>query len=108
VADDVRGAVAFLSAQAGVWGVGVFVVWMTCVLDGREHAVREEEFAAGTAHGRYRAACQRLLAPRALTAPPGTRCLICAATIREHNRGERSGRHATRRRRWPRWLAGRA
>jgi hypothetical protein len=79
---------------------------MTCALDGLEHAVREDKFTEGTRHGRYRSVCERLLAPRALTAPPGALCDECAATVNHRPDTTASSRHPSRRRpRW-RWLGG--
>jgi hypothetical protein len=53
------------------------MLWMTCALDGREHAVADEQVCAGADRGRYLALCGRLIAPSALTCPPGRRCLTC-------------------------------
>lgn len=92
--------------SVGQWGIDVYAVWMTCALDGREHAVREGDFSAGSETGRYFAACERLLAPRALSAPSGLRCMVCVATVGECEKGVGSGRPTPRRRCWPRWFGG--
>ena len=55
------------------------VVWMTSARDGQEHAVRDAEFAAGNAQGRYQAECGHEVVPRALVSPCGPRCRPCAA-----------------------------
>ena len=56
-------------------------VWMTCVGDGREHAIPDSDFAAGVAAGLYRAVCDRVVMPRALAAPCGPRCPRCVASL---------------------------
>jgi hypothetical protein len=50
------------------------LVWMTCVRDGREHAVLELDVAVGTSAGFYRAGCGHPVMPRALASPCGARC----------------------------------
>jgi hypothetical protein len=57
------------------------MIWMTCVLDGREHGVSDEAVAAGADHGRYRAVCGRVIVPASLTCPPGRRCPGCEAAL---------------------------
>ncbi len=54
---------------------------MTCTEDHREHVVTDQAFLAGqrTQQGVYHALCGHLVAPRALTAPPGQRCPHCLA-----------------------------
>jgi hypothetical protein len=54
-------------------------IWMTTV-DGRDHAVTDEEMAVG--HGVYRAVCTMRVLPEPLVAPPGPRCPRCVATVR--------------------------
>ena len=56
-------------------------VWMTCVGDGREHAVLEPDVAVGTSAGFYRAVCGHLVMPRALASPCGARCPACLADL---------------------------
>jgi len=76
------------------------VVWMTCVVDGHEHAVTEDRAAAGVelGLGTYDAACRRTVAPQAMTAAPGPRCPACWRQL--------GAWLATPRRtgRWRRWL----
>lgn len=65
-------------------------VWVTCVVDGADHAVSDADMSAGVAagHGQYRAICGDDVVSAALTAPPGRWCARCVAVLR----------HATRRR----------
>lgn len=56
-------------------------VWMTCVRDGREHAVLEFDVAVGTSAGLYSAVCGHLVMPRALASPCGARCPACLADL---------------------------
>lgn len=55
--------------------------WMTCVRDHAEHAVSDVDFAASHHTGFYRSACGYVVAPGALSAPPGRRCPYCAAEV---------------------------
>jgi hypothetical protein len=57
------------------------LVWMTCVRDGREHAVLELDVAVGTSAGFYRAVCGHLVMPGALASPCGARCPACLADL---------------------------
>jgi hypothetical protein len=54
---------------------------MTCVRDHAEHAVSDVDFAASRHTGFYRSACGHVVAPGALSAPPGRRCPVCAAEV---------------------------
>ncbi|WP_028922681.1 hypothetical protein [Pseudonocardia acaciae] len=54
---------------------------MTCVRDHVEHAVSDVDFAASRHTGYYRSACGYVVAPGALSAPPGRRCATCAAEV---------------------------
>jgi hypothetical protein len=56
-------------------------VWVTCVRDGREHAVLELDVAVGAAAGVYSAVCGHLVMPRALASPCGARCPACLADL---------------------------
>ncbi|MDQ3579949.1 MAG: hypothetical protein M3443_20600 [Actinomycetota bacterium] len=57
------------------------VTWISSSIDGREHAIGEEEIAGGRwqRSGVYRAMCGSVVVPTALTAPPGRRCQRCSA-----------------------------
>ncbi len=57
------------------------ITWMTCCRDRCEHAVTDEEFAAGRDSGTYRATCGHVVAAQALASPPGTRCYPCATAL---------------------------
>lgn len=54
---------------------------MTCVRDHTEHAVSDVDFAASRHTGYYRSACGYVVAPGALSAPPGRRCAVCSAEV---------------------------
>lgn len=54
---------------------------MTCVRDHVEHAVSDVDFAASRHTGYYQSACGHVVAPGALSAPPGRRCAECAAEV---------------------------
>ncbi|MBO0872079.1 MAG: hypothetical protein J2P19_01675 [Pseudonocardia sp.] len=54
---------------------------MTCVRDHTEHAVSDVDFAASRHTGFYRSACGYVVAPGALSAPPGRRCALCSAEV---------------------------
>jgi len=71
-------------------------VWMTCVGDGREHAISDSDFAAGVATGLYRAVCDRVVMPRALAAPCGPRCLRCVASLEPSRAGGSVGGGSSR------------
>jgi hypothetical protein len=58
---------------------------MTCTRDGREHAIKDSEVAAGAAKGRYRAMCGALVLPQALVAPSGPPCQRCTALLLSPN-----------------------
>ncbi len=78
-------------------------IWMTNSTDHREHAIGEEELAAGhwQKSGIYRAMCGSTLTPAALTMPPGRRCQGCSTGLADLRRRQtRSpGRLASNRRR---------
>jgi len=59
------------------------VVWMTCVVDGREHAVTDDRACAGVERGlgTYDAVCNRTVAPQSMTAAPGPRCPACCRML---------------------------
>lgn len=54
---------------------------MTCVRDHTEHAVSDVDFAASRHTGFYRSVCGHVVAPGALSAPPGSRCPLCSADV---------------------------
>jgi len=77
---------------------GIVTTWMTCCRDQFEHAVTDEDFAAGQRSGIYRAVCGHLVAAQALISPPGHRCRACACAVTAERR-----RPARRRSRWTGW-----
>jgi hypothetical protein len=83
-ADDKRSharEVASVGSDSGLVRPASPAAWMTCVRDGREHAVWESDFAAGVADGRYGAVCGHDVLPRALVSPCGARCPACVAAL---------------------------
>lgn len=77
----------------------MFTTWMTCSVDQFEHAVTDEQFAAGRHRGMYRAVCGHLVAPQPMVSPPGRRCRGCLNRVVGTSR-----RAQPDRRRWTRWL----
>lgn len=59
---------------------GLRSVWVTA--DGMDHAVADEEIAAGRSAGRFMALCGLPVAPAALSTPPGPRCDRCLVFLR--------------------------
>ncbi|WP_156935241.1 hypothetical protein [Pseudonocardia spinosispora] len=55
--------------------------WMTCLMDGRHHAVAEPYLVAGLAEGRYLAACGLRVTPGSMFSPPGRRCMSCHVLV---------------------------
>lgn len=53
--------------------------WMTCCIDGLEHAITDNDLTTGQQRGIYGAVCGHRVASRALICPPGRRCPICLA-----------------------------
>lgn len=62
----------------------LWISWMTCGVDGWEHAVTDEQAVAGLQLGRgiYGAVCGRTISPQAMTGPPGRRCAHCCIFLR--------------------------
>lgn len=54
-----------------------YLLWITSVRDGHDHAVYDDELDAGAVSGHYRAICEHDVVPAAMSAPPGPRCLVC-------------------------------
>jgi hypothetical protein len=76
---------------------GDATVSVTCVADGRCHAVPDAEIAIGVTHrsGRYSAVCGHVVIPAPMVAPDGEFCPACA----DRDAGHRSRRGGLRRRR---------
>ena len=55
-----------------------YLLWITSMRDGRDHAVSDAELDTGSKNGHYRALCGHDVIPTAMTAPPGQRCPNCA------------------------------
>lgn len=67
---------------------GPLAIWITCVVDGREHGVTDEEIArASRRGGTYVGVCGHLVVPGSMTCPPGRRCRDCHATLAPSRRG---------------------
>jgi hypothetical protein len=62
----------------------LWISWMTCGMDGQEHAVTDEQAVAGLKLGRgvYDAVCGWTISPLAMTGPPGRRCAHCCIFVR--------------------------
>lgn len=66
--------------------VRVQIVPVTCVADGQEHLVTDEQMAAGLVSrtGRYMTLCGHPVWAAFMVCPPGQSCLSCAATLPRH------------------------
>lgn len=62
--------------------------WHRCVVDGRDHVVRDEEFGHGdrARTGRYRAVCGHVVVPGSMLLPPAPACHRCMSCVRAHDR----------------------
>lgn len=63
--------------------IRLWAAWVTCVVDGMDHAVTDEDMCVGMSEGlgRYAALCEDDVTPAALTAPPGRTCPRCADVL---------------------------
>lgn len=61
----------------------LFTTWFRCAVDGHDHAVEDEAFAAGRARGagEYRAVCGHTVTASAAILPNGPRCSRCHAVL---------------------------
>jgi hypothetical protein len=61
---------------------------MTCISDGRAHAVRDTEIASSTSYqsGYYAAVCGHVVTPASMAAPDGELCRVCAERDASHER----------------------
>jgi hypothetical protein len=60
---------------------------MTCISDGRAHAVRDTEIASGMAYsGHFAAVCGHIVTPASMVAPDGELCPGCAERDTTHRR----------------------
>lgn len=66
---------------------------ITCAVDGRDHLVSDRATTAGLAagHGRYTAACGRVVVAAPMVAPPGPSCSSCVAELRRITAGSTEG-----------------
>lgn len=59
-------------------------LWLTCAVDGADHAVSDAAFlAAQGGDGRYEALCHATVWASSLAAPPASRCPSCATAAGE-------------------------
>ncbi|WP_253830072.1 hypothetical protein [Prauserella aidingensis] len=60
----------------------IYTTWFRCAVDGRDHAVEDEAFAAGRASGgRCVAVCGHVVEMSAAIVPNGPVCRGCAAVL---------------------------
>jgi hypothetical protein len=73
------GTVTALTEVGDIRPGRLWTVRVRCVVDGWDHAVTDDNMAAGIAagQGRYRAMCGVVITPDALTVPPGHLCPRC-------------------------------
>jgi hypothetical protein len=68
------------------------VMWLTCSVDGTDHAISDAAFvAAQGGDGRYEALCRATVWASSLAAPPAGRCASCAAAAADSVPRGRSG-----------------
>lgn len=60
---------------------GLRSVWLTSA-EGVDHAVTDDEIAAGRVLGRYVALCGATVVAASMSAPPGLRCPRCVVFLR--------------------------
>ncbi|MCA1673746.1 MAG: hypothetical protein LC799_16605 [Actinobacteria bacterium] len=74
-------------------------ITITCAVDGRDHLVSDRATTAGLAagHGRYTAACGRVVVAAPMVAPPGPSCSSCVAELRRITAGSTEGSRRRRR-----------
>jgi hypothetical protein len=63
-------------------------VSVTCISDGRSHAVRDSEIASSTSYqsGYYAAVCGHVVTPASMVAPDGEPCRVCVERDASHER----------------------
>lgn len=60
------------------------LMWLTCAVDGADHAVSDAAFlAAQGGDGRFEALCRATVWASSLSAPPASRCESCATAADE-------------------------
>ncbi|WP_433801295.1 hypothetical protein [Actinomycetospora sp. CA-084318] len=59
--------------------------WLTCALDGRDHAVLAHDPESGA----HRGACGRTVWASSLASPPATRCPECSVATGERDAADR-------------------
>jgi hypothetical protein len=65
-------------------GSGSRTMWLTCAVDGTDHAVSDAAFvAAQGGDGRYEALCRATVWAGSLASPPASRCAVCATAAGE-------------------------
>ncbi len=59
------------------------IFWMTCAIDGREHAVTDDQAIIGLRldRGTYGAPRGRMIAPQAMASAPEQRCTDCCTKL---------------------------
>ncbi|MHC1557519.1 hypothetical protein ACR9E3_01100 [Actinomycetospora sp. C-140] len=72
-------------------GEGSRLMWLTCAVDGADHAVSDAAFlAAQGGDGRFEALCRATVWASSLAAPPAGRCTSCADVAGEPAPGDRT------------------
>lgn len=75
------------------------LTWLTCAVDGVDHAITDEAFARARGDGRYPALCEATVWAASLASPPAGRCPTCESALAgsPDRTGERSAARS-----WPR------
>ena len=59
------------------------LLWLTCAVDGVDHAITDSAFLAAQGQGHYLALCRSTVWASSLASPPAGRCRSCAAAADE-------------------------
>jgi hypothetical protein len=79
-------------------------MWLTCAVDGTDHAVSDAAFlAAQGGDGRYEALCRATVWASSLAAPPAGRCAACTTAAGPDGADRRPGDRRPGRR-WARFV----
>jgi hypothetical protein len=65
-----------------VTGDRVWYIWLTAYSEPVDHAVTDEDMAAG--RGEYRAVCRAVFLPAAMESPPKPACPACLKALQSH------------------------
>jgi len=72
-----------LAPQSDTVPEQLWLSWMSCLHDGLDHAVTDEELTSGLHrdNGVYQAICGHTVTPQAMISAPGRSCTTCRTTL---------------------------